>query len=98
MKIVSITKAKAQLSSLMAEVAYGGSWVVIERRGKPLAALISMRDLEFLDKDKAASPPRGELGLVGLLSALEDEELDAMVDHIDAERARDTGRPVDLRD
>ncbi len=49
-KKTSAAQAKAQFSALMAEVAHGGKRVVIERRGKPLAALVSVSDLELLEE------------------------------------------------
>jgi prevent-host-death family protein len=48
-KRVSTAQAKAQLSALMAQVAYGGERIIIERRGKPLAALVSVDDLWRLE-------------------------------------------------
>ena len=94
---VSAARAKAQLSALMAEVAYGGKRFIIERRGKPLAALVSMEDLECLEQGEAtsASSP-GFLALVGAWAELGNEEIDALVAHIYAEREKDLGRPVDL--
>lgn len=35
-----MTEAKAHLSALMARIGYGGERFVIERRGRPLAALV----------------------------------------------------------
>ena len=52
---VSAAHAKAQLSSLAAAVAYGGERVIIERRSEPLAALVSLSDLERLEADGATS-------------------------------------------
>ena len=39
-KRVTATHAKARLSELAAEVAHGGEQVIIERRGRPWAALV----------------------------------------------------------
>ncbi len=91
MKKVSAAQAKAHLSALMAEVAYGGEHVIIERRGKPLAALVSIADLERLDQGQAISArARGALALVGAW------RLDQLVAEIYARRQQDTGRPVEL--
>ena len=49
-KKISTAKAKAQFSSLLAEVAYGGQHVIIERRGKPFAALVSVDDLQQIEQ------------------------------------------------
>ncbi|MBI4492317.1 MAG: type II toxin-antitoxin system Phd/YefM family antitoxin [Chloroflexi bacterium] len=96
---VSAAEAKAQLPALMASVAYGSERVLIERRGKPLAALVSVDDLERLEREQAVSArPRGALALVGLWRDVGDEQIDALVAHIYAEREKDTGRPVELDD
>jgi len=96
---VSVSKAKAELSALMAAVAYQGQHVIIERRGRPMAALVSVDDLEQLDRERAAAVrPRGALALIGAWSDLDDREIDAMVADVYAARARDTGRQVELGD
>ena len=96
-KRVSAAQAKAQLSALSSEVAYGGERVVIERRGRPLAALVSMNDLELLSQDRAASTrPQGALALVGAWREVEDEELASVIEDIYTSRENDPGRPVAL--
>lgn len=97
MKKVSAAQAKAHLSALMAEVAYGGEHIIIERRGKPLAALVSIADLERLDQGQAISArPRGALALVGAWRDVGDKKLDQLVADIYARREQDAGRPVEL--
>lgn len=97
-KKIKVTEAKAHLSSLMARVGYGGERFVIERRGRPLAALVGVEDLERLEKerDAATSRPLGAIALVGAWGEAEEQDLDAVFDEIYAERERDTGRSVDL--
>jgi antitoxin YefM len=86
---VRVTEAKAHLSELMARVGYGGERFVIERRGRPLAALVGVGDLERLEKGDSTSRLLGAIGLVGAWGEAEESE-------IYAERERDTGRTVDL--
>lgn len=94
---VSAAQAKAQLSALVAEVAYGRQHIIIERRGKPLAALVSVADLERLEEGQAtASRPLGALALAGAWREIDSADLDAVIDDIYAEREKDTGRPVTL--
>jgi prevent-host-death family protein len=94
-KKVSAAEAKAKLSALVAEVAFGGQWVVIERRGKPLAALVSMSDLARLEQGRAtSSQPRGALALVGAWRDVPEEEINALISAIYATREQDLGRPV----
>ncbi len=96
---VSVAQAKAELSALMAAVAYQGQRVVIERRGKPMAALVSVDDLEQIDGERATSArPRGALALIGAWGDLNDREIEALVADIYAAREQDTGRHVDLED
>ena len=101
-KKIKVTEAKASLSELMARAGYGGERFLIERRGRPLAALVGAEDLERLEGGAEGSEgglrrPRGALALVGVGEGLiEDEEIDAMLDDIYSSRERDTGRPVDL--
>lgn len=96
-KKVSAAKAKAQLSALAAEVAYGGQHVIIERRGKPLVAMVSMSDLERLEQDQATSArPQGALALVSAWREVKNRDLDSLIEDIYAEREKDTGRAVEL--
>ena len=96
-KRVSAAQAKAQLSALSAEVAYGGQHVIIERRGTPLVALVSVSELELLEQERATSArPQGALALVGAWREVKEEHLESMVEDIYADRDKDTARPVEL--
>ena len=95
---VRVTEAKAQLSALMARAGYGGERFVIERRGRPLAALVGVEDLARLEGERgdASSRPLGALALVGAWGEADEKDVDAVLEEIYAERERDTGRTVDL--
>jgi prevent-host-death family protein len=97
-KKVRVTEAKAQLSALMARAGYGGERFLIERRGRPLAALVGVEDLERLEGEREDIPsrPLGAIALVGAWGEAEEGDLDTVLAEIYAERWRDTGRPVDL--
>jgi prevent-host-death family protein len=45
---VSTVELREQLGDLLNRVAYAGEHVVILRRGKPVAAIVSMEDLQRL--------------------------------------------------
>jgi prevent-host-death family protein len=47
-KRVSASEAKTHLSELVAEVVHAGTRVVIEKRGRPVAAIVSMDDFDWL--------------------------------------------------
>lgn len=95
---IRATEAKAHLSALMARAGYGGERFVIERRGKPLAALVGVDDLERLEggSEDTSYRPVGALALIGVLGESSERELDAVLEEIYTDRERDTGRPVDL--
>lgn len=44
--VMSIAEAKRQLSDLCSRVGYGRDTIVLTKRGKPLAAIVSIADLE----------------------------------------------------
>ncbi len=47
---VGVGEAKRRLSELMSRVVYLGERFVIERRGKPMVALVSAEDLARLEQ------------------------------------------------
>jgi len=50
MNTVSVVEARKKFSELMAKVAYAGQRIVVERRGKPMMAWISLEDLQRLEE------------------------------------------------
>ena len=96
-KRISASQAKAQLSSFLAEVAYGGQPIVIERHGKPCAALVSMDDLRQIEPYRTTSArPQGALALVGAWREVDDTAMDALTDAIYVQREKNRGRSVEL--
>ena len=58
METLSVVQARRTFSELMARVAYRGQRVVVERKGRPMMALVSIEDLrrlEALDEDAGSS-------------------------------------------
>lgn len=98
---VSAAEAKAQLSTLVSRVAYGRERFLIERHGKPVAALVSAEDLAKLEHEPA-EPREVRRGLLAIHDAigglLTDEEVDEMLAAIYEARDRDTPRAVILPD
>lgn len=85
---IRATEAKAHLSALMARAGYGGERFVIERRGKPLAALVGVGDLERLEDERedASSRPMGALALIGVLGEADERDLDTVLKEVYAAR------------
>ena len=90
--IKSVADAKRNLSELTSRAAYNNERFLIQRRGKPTAALVSIEDLARLEKEPVA--PKGLLAAVAALA--EFEELESMVEEIYRQREQAQDRPVDL--
>lgn len=65
---LAVTEARDNFADLLNKVAYGGDRVLVERHGKPLAAIVSAEDLELLEKLE------DQLDLLDALNALEEAE------------------------
>ncbi len=97
-KHVSAADAKAHFSALISEVEHGNAHIVIERHGRPVAALVSIEDFARLPDANGAKEPQGLLAAVGAWAEMGDEAIDEMVRHIYAQREQDMPRPVDFPD
>ncbi len=97
---VGVAEAKGTFSALIEGVQHRGEHYVIERHGKPAAALVSVEELESLEADRLPAPGRtGGLRLSGMWRGiLSDEEIDEMVAAIYADRERDVPREIDTSD
>lgn len=64
---VGIAKAKNILSALVNRVAFGGERIILESRGSPKAALVSLEDLRQLERVSHQRPTRSQrlLALAG---------------------------------
>jgi prevent-host-death family protein len=69
MSRVSVAEARERFSELIALVAYKGERVTIERKGKPMAALVSLEDLAVLEEAAADRAVRREKQLAALQEA-----------------------------
>jgi prevent-host-death family protein len=93
---IPAAEAKARLSELIARVAHGGERIIISRHGKPLAALVSVADVETLERpDGEDDDPWMRLGVAS--GDVPDEAIDRIVAMVYAERERNAAPPPDLR-
>ena len=100
---LKLSEAKATFSAVVENVTARGDRYIIERHGKPVAAVVPIRDLERVEgldaiEEPTAEHPIGALALLGAWAELGDEAIDEFIEHIYASRAADLGRPVDLSD
>jgi prevent-host-death family protein len=96
---VRAAEAKANLPELIARDAFGGERYIIDRRGKPVAALVGVADLERLQGGEAGPDQRrGALALVGAWAEMPDEQIDAIFEEVTASRTQQASRPVPVLD
>lgn len=55
-RIVGMAEAKSKLAELVGQVKYGGDHFVLERRGQPMAILISVEEYARLQAQSGAAP------------------------------------------
>ena len=93
-KKVSTVELRKDLTALLAEVVKSNGQVIIEKRGKPLAALVSVAALDLIERQQTTSAdPQGALALAGAWGALKEREMDALLAGIRAERGGEACRP-----
>jgi antitoxin (DNA-binding transcriptional repressor) of toxin-antitoxin stability system len=95
-RAVGAAEAKTHLAALLSGVFYRGERYVIERRGKPIAALVPLHDVT--EPSPGDVPFNGFLSLAGGWADAEDGEIDALLSDIYKARAADRGRPVSLEE
>ena len=92
-KRVSTIQLRKDLTALLAEVVDNGRHFIIEKRGRPLAALIGVAALELIEQQRTTSAdPQGALALAGAWGELKEQEMDALLAGIQAERGGDSCR------
>lgn len=89
---VSVAQAKSHLSELIAKSAHGHERFIITRRDKPVAALVSLDDLEIIEQHQERQ------GLAAVASAWPDfeEVAEALADLGELRRQGGEGRNVSL--
>ena len=92
-KRVSTVELRKDLAALLGDVVDNGRHFIIEKRGKPLAALVSVEALELIEQQQTISAdPQGALALAGAWGELKEREMDALLADVQAERGGDACR------
>ena len=91
---VNLAKAKSAFSEYASRAAYANEHIIITKRGKPFVALISVNDLEILERIKARTPEDGLWGAAGMVPDLEEVAEKTMEGY--QKRADDPGREVEI--
>ena len=94
------TEIKARLSEFLGRVRHGRERIIISRRGKPIAALISMDDLhrlENIERESKYQIRETEHPIMRAYEGWKDrDDLDELVEAIYDDRNATIGREVDL--
>jgi prevent-host-death family protein len=91
-KKVSVVDAKRDFSELMSRTALQEERFIIERKGKAMAALVSVKDLERLE---TLTGEKGKKGLLAAIGAWEEHpQIEALVSDLYAAREKAKDRPV----
>jgi prevent-host-death family protein len=69
---VSVAEAKARFSELVNRASYSGERFLIERRGKPVGAIVSAEDLAQLESGATQPYNPGLIAAAGALAEFED--------------------------
>jgi len=89
---LSVAEAKKRFSEIMGRVVYGGERFIIEKRGTPAVAVISLEDLARLEDPRA--PRKGIAAIAGGMADF--PEFGEIMDAVYRERQLDKGRKIDL--
>lgn len=97
-KSFSTADIKARLSEMIGKVVYGHERLVVLRRGKPVAALVSLQDLRRLEALDLAGAEKPDVHPImrAFGGWAERDDLDTLTDEIYQHRAATRGREVEL--
>src|SRR5215217_1228169 len=97
-KSFSTADIKARLSEMIGKVVYGHERLIVLRRGKPVAALVSLQDLRRLEALDTAGAEKPDMHPVmrAFGGWAERDDLDALTNEIYQQRATTLGREVEL--
>lgn len=89
-KNIGVAEVKKSFSTVISEVALKGEHFVIEKKGKPMAALVSLQDLQQIERGTEKKRKKGLLSAIG---AWEDfEGIEDMVSEIYRQREQSKDR------
>lgn len=85
-RTIGVAEIKRHFSEVVNDVNREGEHFIIERKGKPMAAMVSIKEFELIEKQKTHEVKKG---LLAALGAWEDfEGLDKIVKHIYKKRGK----------
>jgi len=93
-KNIGVAEVKKHFSEVMSQISQVGEQFIIEKKGKPMAAMVGLKDLEMIE---GSSKKEKRKGLLAAIGAWEDyEELDKVIKDIYKNRKRSRDRKADI--
>jgi len=90
-KKIGVAEVKKQFSTLISEVSLKGEHFIIERKGRPMAAVVSVKDLDRIEEPKK----QRKKGLLAAIGAWEEfDDLEKMVVEIYKGRGKAKERTI----
>lgn len=91
-KTIGVAEVKRQFSEVVGKISRDGEQFIIQRNGKPVAAMVSLKDFEIVKKNRRREENKGLLAAIG---AWEDfEDIDRLVKDIYRERRKAKDRSI----
>jgi prevent-host-death family protein len=91
---MGVAEIKKNFSEVMSRISQSGEQFIIKKKGKPMAAMVGIKDLELIDTFAKKGKKKGLLAAIG---AWEDfEGLDNVIKDIYKKRKRSKDRRVDI--
>lgn len=91
-KNIGVAEVKKQFSAVISEVSLKGEHFVIEKKGKPMAAMVSVKELEIIEASGTKEKKKGLLAAIGAWEDFDDLENTVMT--IYKERRKSKSRVV----
>jgi len=90
-KIIGVAEVKKQFSVVISEISLKGEHFIIERKGKPMAAMVSVKDLEMIEGPKKREKRKGLLAAISAWEEFDDLEKMVMTIYEGRRKAKERG-------
>jgi len=91
-KVVGVAEAKKKFSEIMSDIVYRGEHFIVERKGRPMIAMVNISELEKLEQIPKVEGKRGLLAAIGALE--EFRELNKIIEDIYRARKKAKDRRI----
>lgn len=90
-KKIGVAEVKKHFSAVISEVSLKGEHFVIEKKGKPMAAMVSVKELDMIEVSKRREKRKGLLAAIGAWEDFDDLEKVVTTIYEGRRKAKDRG-------